>query len=89
MNADKRPEKFDYWKEIWSEWGSRLEQHQVSPLKACLKFVFGFEEIDKIVIGIDSLFQFEEILSNIDEGNSFPGIDLECNDKKLINPNYW
>ena len=44
----------------WDKW---LSKKKISPLEACLAFVKGIKEIDKIIVGIDNYEQLKDIFS--------------------------
>lgn len=88
MKPQERPEKFNRWQSFWNQWDDWLHQSHISPLQACLNYVFSLPDISKIVIGIDSLSQLEEIL-NIKKVNlEFPDF-IANNDSDLIYPSNW
>ena len=89
MQPDHRPVKFSLFKNIWSEWSAWLEDTGLTPLQACLGYVLGIEEVDKVVVGVDSAMQFKEILdaSNL-HVPSLPNWHQPV-DMNLINPSRW
>ena len=89
MNKNSRPEKFNKWNELWDTWDTWLKDKNVSALHAAVSFALSDTRISKIVIGIDSLIQLEEILSVAAYPlENFP-VNLSSLDKELINPSYW
>ena len=83
------PHKFSSWSNLWQTWHTWLSNNDVSALNASLSFPLSFPEVDRVVVGADSLAQLSEILkcsklpSNIDLPN------LQSDDLKLINPTNW
>ena len=63
------------------------ENKNISVMELCLSYIFMHKEIDKVIIGIDSLLQLNQILNslsaNLDEEINF----LSSNDENLIDPN--
>ena len=58
-------------------------------MEACLNYSNSFNEIDKIIVGIDNLAQLKEILS-YDLSKDYHRLpSLNCLDKMLINPSNW
>ena len=90
MKTSNMPSYFQKWNNLWNEWNQWLDVNEIDPVEACLKFVLRNKEIDKIIVGIDNLQQFKEILeiSNKETDYSIP-TSLFSNDKKLINPSFW
>ena len=58
-------------------------------MELCLSYIFMHKEIDKVIVGIDSLLQLNQILNslsaNLDEEINF----LSSNDENLIDPRNW
>lgn len=83
------PSKFAPWSELWNSWHNWLELNSVSPLQASLAYSLSFPEIDRVVIGADSVNQLEQIIGAT-KGNALPELpDLRCDDTNLINPANW
>lgn len=84
-----RPAKFSPWSELWNTWHEWLSRHSVSAVQACLAFPLSFSEIERVVVGADSVSQLEQIVS---EAASTAPIDfpaLCCDEENLINPARW
>lgn len=89
MKADQRPDKFSRWQYLWNQWDAWLETESLTPLQACLGFVLSFNEIDRIVVGIDSRIQLEEIIAATDIRPVKPPNLLRTDDLDLIIPSRW
>lgn len=63
MPSDKRPVKFDRWKSVWAEWDRWLIESNLTPLQACMKYVYQLPEVDHVIVGVDSITQLKEILA--------------------------
>lgn len=89
MPASQRPAKFAPWTDIWAEWDRWLAQTGLTPLQACLRYVCGLDSIDRVVVGVDSAAQLDEVLS-ASEGilDSLPAFK-PLHDDRLINPACW
>ena len=89
MPAEQRPEKFCRWQPVWSEWARWLDETGLKPLQACLGYVMGVEEVDKVVVGVDSVKQLQEILAATHSPlPSLPNWPQPI-DTDLINPSRW
>jgi aryl-alcohol dehydrogenase-like predicted oxidoreductase len=90
MNQDKRPVKFQKWSQIWSKWHNWLKVQNISAIQAAIDFVLFQKEIDKIIIGVDSLQHLKEILrvANQSKYVDFKNVKF-TNDELLINPARW
>lgn len=89
MRKDLRPEKFARWGSLWAIFHDWLDSNEMTALQACLKYVLSFPEIDKVVIGVDSLSHLKQCLElNWREILPVP-TDLYCDDLNLLNPSNW
>jgi aryl-alcohol dehydrogenase-like predicted oxidoreductase len=89
MPAGDRPRKFNQWSDIWSVWDKWLDKHSLSPLQACLHYLNGVLEVDRVVVGVDSVRQLNQIigasggvLADLPKWNSFQ-------DLRVLNPSSW
>lgn len=89
MSQQEIPRRFVKWAPLWETWNLWLRKSGLSPLEACLGFARSFSEIDRIVVGVDSLAQLREVVgaSRADIPKAWPSI--ECADPELINPSFW
>ncbi len=81
--------KFKPWDALWNRWHEWLETNPTSAVEACLQFPLSFAEIDRVVVGVDSREQLEELVlvSRMPRPRFLP--DLACDDERLINPANW
>ncbi len=90
MDKNVRPSYFKKWENLFNEWDLWLEEQGLSSLEACLSFALHSKNVDKVLIGIDSLKQLKEIVKKF---NTLKKINLPkefiSQDKNLINPAYW
>jgi hypothetical protein len=90
MEKLKRPEKFNHWQHLWDCWENWLEDQAMSPLQACLGFVLSQPEINRVLVGVDSLKQLKEVFAASSVGKSVvPPIELMSEDQNLIHPSFW
>ena len=89
MPQATRPAKFALWSELWSKWGEWLSRHNVSALQTCLAFPLSFSEIDRILVGADSVSQLGQIISAATSVAPVDFPDLYCEAENLINPARW
>lgn len=83
------PVKFAPWSGLWHTWHRWLADHDVSAVQACLAFPLSFAEIDRVVVGADSLSQLAQIVSAANSQPKSDIPDLQCGDENLINPVHW
>ena len=89
MNPANRPAYFNRWQPIWIEWEQWLYTNNLTALQACLSFVLSNPDIDRVVVGVDSLSQLQEILAATTIEVVKPPDKLCCDDPDLINPARW
>ena len=89
MSSEKRPQKFSRWQSLWLEWDRWLSETGLSPLEACLRFARNIEEVDSVVVGVDSVEQFREI--HAAANGVLPSLPAwpQTIDPVLLNPALW
>jgi len=90
MEAALRPVKFDEWSHLWSTWDNWLESNNLTKLQGALQFALSNPKITKVVVGVDSATQLEEIIRAAELGmkDSYPS-ELSSDCVRLINPANW
>ena len=83
------PVKFASWSDLWSRWHGWLAHHNVTAVQACLAFPLSFPEIDRVVVGADSVSQLGQIISAAASVVPDDLPDLHCDAENLINPARW
>ena len=83
------PPKFAPWNDLWERWYQWLSAHAASAVQACLALPLSCPEIDRIVVGADSVSQLNQIISAAasDVLDDLP--DLHCDAENLINTARW
>lgn len=89
MNALDRPARFARWQPLWDAWSNWLRENSLTPLQACLGFALAQPEINRVVVGVDGLPQFEQILASAVMRDVVPPPSLTNSDPDLINPLSW
>ena len=89
MPAGMLPERFVRWVALWANWHGWLQEHKVSPIRACLAYPLSHPEIDRVVVGADSPDQLWQIFDAAADGWSAGFPDLACEDPDLIDPSRW
>ena len=83
------PAEFAPWSNLWRKWHSWLLSHNVSPVYACLAYPLSFPQIDRIVVGADSVDQLKQIVSLAASALPVDLPNLNCEAENLINPSHW
>ncbi len=89
MSSENRPARFDPWSEVWNVWHSWLESEQISPVGAALGFALGQEQTSRVVVGVDTVAQMNEILGEVGGPFPHPPESLSVEDEGLIDPSQW
>jgi len=89
MNQSDIPSKFSQWGGLWNSWHEWLTENNVSVVQACLAFPMSFPEIDRIVVGADSVSQLEQIVNAVTNHQKYDLPNIQCEDENLINPARW
>lgn len=89
MPADKRPVRFNRWVNIWQEWDRWLLATGLTPVQACLRYANSLDEIDRVVVGVDSVVQLNEILEAANGVLDTLPAFKPLQDDRLINPASW
>lgn len=89
MNQEHIPSKFKRWKSTFEKWHIYLRSNNISALNAALAYPLSFPEIDKIIVGVESKQQLNQILiaSNTLKNIDLP--DLSSKDEHFIIPANW
>ncbi len=83
------PAMFAAHRSKWEAWHDFLQDHNVSAVQACLGFVKKFPEIQRIVVGIESYRQLQDLLLVADSSVYDVPVEISSNDMNLINPTFW
>ena len=89
MSPTERPAMFGRWASLWLAYDRWLEESALTPVQACLRHALAVAGVSKIVVGVDSLRQMEEILdAATGPAPALPG-SLGVDDPDLLNPARW
>ncbi len=89
MDSAQLPEKFQRWDNIWQEWKRWLIQEDLTPVQACLRYCLSLENVDRVIVGVDTAAQLKEILEAANgELSSLPNFPL-LQDHRITNPSRW
>jgi aryl-alcohol dehydrogenase-like predicted oxidoreductase len=89
MPPNRRPEKFKRWADTWERWDAWLAELNLTPMQACVSYLNSIPEVDKFIVGVDSVDQLQEVLSVVEGSlNVLPGFSV-LQDDKLLNPAMW
>lgn len=89
MPQASMPHKFSQWDALWKRWHNWLLDHDVFAVEACLAFPLAYPEIDRVIVGSDSLNQLAQIIAAAKFVPHVDLPDLHCEEENLINPARW
>ena len=89
LESKKLPKKLNYLKKNWHIWEKWLKEKKLNPLQVCLSFVSKYKNLDGIVIGQNSLEQFQQIMKLKLIKKNFILPKLKLKNRKLIDPREW
>lgn len=79
---------FIKWKDHFSLWFKYLKKNKISKIDYCINDIIN-KDFDKIIIGIESFENLNQLLNFKSLKNINKSIDLTSNDLKLIDPRKW
>jgi len=89
MAEQSRPGKFKRWGALWRIWHEWLNDNQLTALEAAIRYAISIPEISKVLVGVDTVDQLEEIvLASPGILPDIPG-EMFTNDADLLNPSNW
>jgi len=83
------PNKFAPWAQLLDSWHRWLSSNSLTAAQACLAYPLSFPEVDRIVIGSDSVAQLEQTVEAASQKYLGDLPDISCEDENLINPANW
>ena len=89
MDPGLRPARFARWQQLWDQWDRWLAEQALTPVQACISFALSQPGIDRVVVGVDSLQQLQEIIAGTTARSPAPPATLMNADLDLVNPSRW
>jgi aryl-alcohol dehydrogenase-like predicted oxidoreductase len=83
------PQKFMRWMSIFDQWHDWLKENDISAIQACIGFVQNFTQITKVVVGVETAFQLDELIMAAKHKKNVVWPRISCSDENLINPSNW
>lgn len=86
----KLPQYFSCYQSQLNHYWQSLDRLGISGLEAALSYVYSIQEIDKILVGVVSVAQLEQIIRTA--MHTLPPNfirNMQCDDPNLINPALW
>ena len=89
LDDGQMPSAFDKWNPVWSRWRAWLRERDVSAVTGALGAVLSNPNVDRVVVGVDTLAQWNEVLAAASSDRGVMPDDPGCDDMQLINPMNW
>lgn len=89
LDPASRPAKFSRWAGLFERWDQWCSANGGDRLGAALSAVLQQSEIDRVVVGIDSLAQLQQILLTFGQLSIPPPATFAVDDDNLLNPARW
>ena len=90
MERSKIPMKFSRWSNMWNIWQENLRELGVTPLETCLSYPLSLDQVDQVIVGVDSAKHLQDIISAASSVDHVPDTSfMQSKDKNLINPYNW
>ena len=89
MSTNNRPKRFKKWDSLFKHWNNWLNETKQTALDACVQYALSLEGIDRVIIGVESVFQLEKIIQATKTPFLEPPHNLVSSDIDLLNPSRW
>lgn len=87
--TSRLPVGFRRWADVWARWGDWLAASGLTALQGCLAYLNSVDQIDRIVVGVDSSAQLRAIIDACaTPPHSVPQLSPSV-DQTVINPAAW
>jgi len=87
LDFNNLPDYFLTWKDEFNVYQDIVKESGLSELEYALNFVLSVHEIDKVLVGVDSKQQLEEIVRSVKKHGNPDAYPI--NDMNLLNPSMW
>lgn len=86
---EERPSQFARWRPVWQSWHSWLSQTGLTPLEACMRYVLSFDDVYRVIIGVETASQLEQAI--VASTGILPPVPERFHtlDETLLNPALW
>ena len=87
LHFDDLPDYFSTWQVQFDKYRAIVEESRLSLLEYALNFALNTQEIDKVIVGVNSEKQLREIVQAVNEKSSVSPYPID--DLDLLNPSVW
>jgi aryl-alcohol dehydrogenase-like predicted oxidoreductase len=89
MSPETLPPQFESVREMLRHLRELQQKHGLTPLEAALGFALGVDELDTVVVGVNTLMQFQEILASARALPSELFSGFAVVDTTIVEPRRW
>jgi hypothetical protein len=83
------PLRFARWTAVWTRWFGWVREQHLSPIEAALGFVLRNRNVGRVVVGVESAVQLQQIMRHARVLAQSVPAGLATDDLTLINPTNW
>jgi aryl-alcohol dehydrogenase-like predicted oxidoreductase len=89
MHLDDIPSYFKPISQLLANWHAAAREQEMSLVQAALAFVRDLPEVDHVLVGVESVSQFQACLQDFSNPATFDAAGLACDDPAFVNPKFW
>jgi len=83
------PDRFSRWNSLWDTWHAWLSASNMAAIQACLVYALSFPEVDRVVVGVETAQQLNQLIEAATEPMNIEFPDIASTEEQLINPSLW
>lgn len=89
MDLERIPSYFEPMRPLLAKWHAKVGEQGLTLPEASLSFVRELPEVDKLIVGTESLKQMREIIKAYRTPLSLDATGLACHDSRWLDPRRW
>jgi aryl-alcohol dehydrogenase-like predicted oxidoreductase len=89
MRESELPSRFVAWRPLLSTWEQWTREQGLTAVRAALGFVLRTCAIDRVIVGVETAAQLQEIVNNARALETDVPPEFACDDVDLIDPSRW
>lgn len=89
MPLENIPAFFEPIRPLLARWHAATREQGISLVQAALAFVRDLSEVDQVLVGVESVSQFQACMQDFLTPVKFDAAGLACDDPAFVNPALW
>ena len=89
MRESELPSRFAAWRPLLSMWEKWIREQGLTAVRASLGFVLRTAGIDRVIVGVETAAQLQEIVESARALETDVPSEFACDDVDLIDPSRW